>query len=110
MYLIFIVDTFPSPTGLSVNITESPMGLLRLTLKWNPVAPDCTAIHYITEFDCGSCPNSTADTEVVCTDIVIHESQCTFKVRTQVCDSISGNIATMIHFNLRGNGYRQSCI
>ena len=61
---------------------------------------DCTSILYIIEFDCGSCPNTTTNTEVVCTDIVIG-SQCTFTVQTQVCDSLTGNVTT-IPLTLKG--------
>ena len=69
-------------------------GLLKLKFQWSPVALDRTTLRYIIGFDCGSCPNTTDNTEVVCTDVVIG-SQCTFTVQTQVCDSIVGNYTTI---------------
>ena len=96
---LYTTDPYPPPTEISVNVSDVMTGPLKLTFKWSPVALDCTTIRYITEFDCGSCPNTTANTEVVCTDIVIG-SQCTFTVQTQVCDSITGNTSN-VHLNLK---------
>ena len=95
------VAPFPPPTDVSVNITDELTGPIKLTFKWSPLVPDCPSIRYITEFDCGSCPNTTTNTEVVCTDIVIDNAQCTFTVLTQICDSITGNI-NRVHLTLKG--------
>ena len=91
-------DPLPPPTDVSIIIilsdSDAPTGPLKLKFQWNSIAPDCTAIGYITSLECGSCPNTTTNTEVVCTDIVIGD-QCMFTVQTQVCDSIISNITTV---------------
>ena len=78
------------------NITDVRNGSLQLSLKWTPVAPNCSAVEYIITHTCGSCPNTTSkDTEVVCTDVMIG-SQCNFTVQTSVCDSqLLGNVSTI---------------
>ena len=83
-----------------MTIVDTLTGPLHLTFKWTPVAFDCTSIAYIIAFDCGYCPNTTANTEVVCTDIVIG-ADCTFTLQTEVCGTLKGNITT-IHLKLKG--------
>ena len=76
---------------MSLNIIKKEVSThLMLTFTWSSVAIDCSSITYITTFDCGYCPNTTASAKVVCTDIVIG-SECTLTIRTEVCNSLTGN-------------------
>lgn len=87
---------------MSLNIKKEVTTYLKLTFTWSSVAIDCSSIAYITTFDCGYCPNTTASAKAVCysTDIVIG-SECTFTIQTEVCNSLTGNITT-IHLKLQG--------
>ena len=105
MYIIiqiFYTDPFPPPTNVSLMVlaTEVVTSLSMITFKWSTVTSDCTSIAYIITFDCGYCPNTTANTEVVCTDIVTG-ANCIFTIQTVVCGTLTGNITT-IHLNLKG--------
>ena len=84
---------------MSLNIADTLSGSLRLMFKWNPIFFDCISIGYIITFDCGYCPDTTTDTEVVCTDIITGSS-CTFTIQTEICNSLTGNV-TMVPLNLR---------
>ena len=92
LIILFGSVPFPPPTDITFNITDVTNGSLQLAFKWTPVAPNCSDIGYIITNDCGYCPKTTFDTEVVCTDVMIG-SQCSFTFQTRVCDSLIGNMS-----------------
>ena len=85
---------FPPITDIIRRATNS-----LLIIKWNPVVPDCSAIHYnILASSCGSCPTTTNHTNITCTDTVLtNNSMCTFTIQTVVCGNISGNSSAIMY-------------
>lgn len=75
-----------------------------LTFEWNPVSPNCLALHYVISFNCGICPSITTNTTAVCTEIQLGMSNCTFTIQTNVCDSLIGD-TTQIPLVLKGKHY-----
>ena len=49
-------------------------------------------ISYNLSSNCGSCPNTTTNTTVTCTDVPTDGGVCTFTVRTVVCGIIVGSL------------------
>ena len=69
-----------------------------LVFKWSPVATVCRALHYnILSSNCGSCPTTTTNTTVTCTDVPTDGSVCTFAVQTVVCGNITGNVSDSVN-------------
>ena len=64
----------------------------RLTFNWGSVAPDCLSLHYnILSSNCGSCPTTTTNTTVTCTDVPVGVSDlmlCNFSVQATSCGKI----------------------
>ena len=78
-----------SPIRLHLNKVDFQSN--QLTFDWNPVAPDCQAVEYhIRASNCGSCPITTNNTSVTCTDVT-SDGLCIFFVETVVCGSIITN-------------------
>ena len=85
------VAPFPPITNITWRATDSI-----LTVTWSPVAPDCPTIHYnIAASNCGSCPTTTNQTTVTCTDVPTNNSMCTLAVQVVVCGNISGNFSVI---------------
>ena len=66
--------------------------------KWTPwpLTANCATlrldlgVHYnILSSKCGSCPTTTTNTTVTCTDVPTDGSVCTFAVETAVCGNIT---------------------
>ena len=75
-----------------VYITEVNLKLKLVTVNWSPVDSDCPALHYnILPSNCGSCPTTTTNITVTCTDVPTDGSVCTFAVQTVVCGNIFSN-------------------
>ena len=74
----------------------------KITFTWSPVAPTCPSLHYnILSTNCGSCPTTTTNTTVTCTDVPTDGSLCTFAVQTFVCGNVDGNFSDLIHVALK---------
>ena len=66
--------------------------------SWSPVTSDCLVLHYnILTSNCGSCPTTTTDTTVTCTDVPTNGSMCTFAVQTVVCGDIVGDSSDSVN-------------
>ena len=79
-----------------------------LTFSWTPISNLCRVQSYIiNSSNCGVCPNITNLTTVRCTGFEV-SSDCTFTVRTVVCDNIVGTVGTEISFTLHGKKLCQS--
>jgi hypothetical protein len=92
----------PSPTNtklLEANPTE-------LTFNWIPPSELCPFLTYNIEAEnCGMCPNSTAQSNVTCTNFTL-STMCTLKVYSVVCGNFISTNPTVALANLSG----QSCI
>ena len=72
-----------------------------IKFTWNPVDPNCPAIHYnILASNCGSCPTTTNHTTVTCTDVPTNSSVCKFSVQTVACGGTAAGKSDEIHVNL----------
>ena len=100
--IIPISVSFPSPSNVHL-IDAAPQ---QLTFSWNPVAPNCAAIHYnILTQNCGNCPSSTPHTTVVCHDMNVGaDLTCSFVVQNvRTCDDITGNMSDPVKVHLKGS-------
>lgn len=96
------VDPLPSPSDVSLLDANPKL----LTFKWSSVATNCSAVTYITEFDCGTCANNTGLTSVNCSiDVPITSTSrsCKFAVKSVVCGNTVGNASNIVSTTLRGN-------
>ena len=89
---------------MQIHIAEN-IGSRQLTARWSSVAAnrtsDCLTLHYnILATNCGSCPTTTTNTTVTCTDVPTDGSMCTFAVQTVVCGDIVGNMSTPFSVSL----------
>ena len=63
-----------------------------LDVYWSHSLSDCPSIHYtILSSNCGSCPTTTTNTTITCTDVPSNGGVCTFAVQTVVCENITGS-------------------
>ena len=63
---------------------------------------DCSSLHYnILSSNCGSCPTTTTNTTVTCTDVPTDGGVCTFSVKTVVCGNIFGNLSDTLQVKLK---------
>ena len=93
------VGPFLSP--IELNFSNVDYSSRELTFSWNPVGPDCPAIHYnILASNCGSCPTTTNHTNVTCTGVLLDGSTCTLAVQTVACENITGEISDPISVTL----------
>ena len=106
-YTLFNVGPFPPPNAISLALVN--FGPKEITFSWNPVAPDCPAIHYnILASNCGSCPTTTNHTNVTCTDVPTDDIMCSFAIQTAFCGNITGNQSKPLTFNTTIEGTTQS--
>ena len=84
----------PPITDITWRATDS-----LLVFDWSdPVAPDCSAIHYnVLSSDCGSCPTTTNHTTVTCTDVPTKDSTCTFAVWRVICGNNTEKTNNTVH-------------
>ena len=77
----------------------------QIMFEWSTVAPYCDSpsLHYnILASNCGSCPTTTTNTTVTCTDVPTDGTTCTFAVQTVVCEETVGNtLSNQIHLRLQ---------
>ena len=87
--MVINLFTGPSlpPSNLYINAVDFDSNLLAFT--WSPVSLGGSALHYnILSLNCGSCPTTTTNTTVTCTDVPTDGSVCTFAVQTVVCENV----------------------
>ena len=91
------LDDFPPPKDF---IATMDLSLREITFKWSksPVVLDCPSLHYnITTSNCGSCPTTTTNTTVTCTDVPTDGSVCTFSIESVVCGKVVNLFNNTIH-------------
>ena len=91
------LDDFPPPKDF---IATMDLSLREITFKWSksPAAPDCPSLHYnILASNCGSCPTTTTNTTVTCTDVPTNGSMCTFSIESVVCGKVVNLFNDTIH-------------
>ena len=92
---------FPPPERPSISFVD--LSSRHLSVRWNNVDPDCPALHYIIiSSNCGSCPTTTTNTTVTCTDVPADGSTCTIAVKTAVCGDITGSVSERVEVILAG--------
>ena len=68
---------------------------------------DCSSLHYnILSSNCGSCPTTTTNTTVTCTDVLTDGGVCTFAVQTVVCGNILGNLSDTVQVHLKDSAIK----
>ena len=93
------LDPLPSPSDVRLLSASTNS----LTFKWSSVSTNCSAVHYIIESDCGSCPNTASLTSVDCSIMPISTSRsCAFAVKSVVCGNIIGNSSNRVFVTLKG--------
>lgn len=84
-------EIFPRLSIIGVPSDESQT----ITFGWSQLPLECQITHYnILAMNCGSCPATTTNTSVTCTDTPADSSVCMFAVQTVVCGTISGYMST----------------
>ena len=97
-----LLTAVPFPPSDAISIALGDFGLNEITFSWNPVAPNCPAVHYdILASSCGSCPTTTNHSKVTCTDIPTDGSMCLFAI-TVICGDITGNVSDAAQGVLKG--------
>ena len=98
----YCVDPLPSPSD--VRLLDANPNLL--TFKWSSVAANCSAVNYLIESNCGSCPNTTSLTSVDCyithMPITTTSRSCEFAVKSVVCGNTVGNSSNTVSTTLKG--------
>ena len=93
--------SFPSPSNVRL-IGASPN---QLTFSWDPVAPNCSSLHYnILAQNCGNCPSATQHSTVVCHDMEVDQNlTCSFVVQNfRTCDGAAGSMSNPVNVMLKG--------
>ena len=83
----------PSPS-----FTTSDLGLRQFidnfNLTWSRVDSDCLSVHYnILASNCDSCPTTTNQANVTCTNTSTDNSTCVFTIKTVACGNTTGNVS-----------------
>ena len=83
---------------IGINITsELCLESKTLTFTWEQLLGSTATNYTILSSNCGSCPTTTTNTTVTCTDVPSDGGNCTFSVETDVCGSaVNGTM----HVNL----------
>ena len=98
-YILSTAVPLPPPDAISIALVD--FGVKEITFSWSPVASDCPTVHNnILASNCGSCPTTTNQTCVTCTDIPTDNSMCTFAIQTVVCGNITSNMSKSLSFNV----------
>ena len=75
------IGPFSPPSN--IHISKADFFSRALTFKWSPATSDCSSNNYtILSSNCGSCPTTTTNTTVTCTDVYSDGGVCTFAVQT----------------------------
>ena len=74
---------------------------IELAFDWSQMSFNCPSLQYIVTFNCGLCPTITFNTTIICTGVQISADSCIFTIQTNVCNSITGNV-TSILLTLKG--------
>ena len=95
-----------------MRINLADLGSRRLIFSWSLVAPNCPSIHYnILASNCGSCPTTTHNNTVVCTDVPTDRDKiCTFALQTVICGNIAGILSNLISVFLSDSSLRESIV
>ena len=91
----FYVGPLLSPSNLHISIADFVSR--EIVFRWSPDDPDCPIDYNILSSNCGSCPTTTNNTNVTCTDVPIDGSTCTFAVQSVVCGNLSANVSDSIN-------------
>ena len=87
-----------------MSILWRPIHAVQLIFRWSDVSPSCPVVHYrILAYNCGQCPHTTSNTTVTCTGNYIQHnnfSYCSLSVQTVTCNSIFGEVSTVINVAL----------
>ena len=60
-----------------------------IVFRWTPFNTNCTILYYsITSSKCGSCPTTSTDTNITCTDVPMDGSVCRLYVQAVICEGI----------------------
>ena len=84
---------------IDINITSKLcLESKTLTFTWEEVLGSTTTNYTILSSNCGSCPTTTTNTTVTCTDVPSDGGVCIFTVQTVVCGNthLSGEILVML--------------
>ena len=94
---------------LSLIVPDKPyisdVNARQVTFNWSPAPIDCPVYYTILSSNCGSCPTTTTNTTVACTDVPSDGGVCTFAVQTVPCGLISGEWTDNITLYLIPNEY-----
>ena len=92
-------------TVTHLSLVLSTVNAHQLTFRWDPVAPNCAAIHYnILDQNCGICPITTDHNRVVCHDMEVDRNlTCIFVVENfRACDDVAGDRSIPMNITLKG--------
>ena len=96
-YASLYIEPFPPPTD--IELVESNDTHLRLS--WKKVSSNCSSIRYqIVASNCGECPHTTLTNEATCIGNYTqlrNNQQCSFAVKTVVCDDIAGAASSSVY-------------
>ena len=83
----------------------------RISFKWNESSANSTTTYYkILSSNCGSCPTTTTNTTVTCTDVPSDGGMCTFAVQTVFCGNIIGSSSETYHVVLKVRNLNTSSV
>ena len=113
--LIITETPFPPPSNIRIESNDSH----QITFAWDevPVLVQCSSLQYIiTAINCGVCPNTTTDKNVIC-DTQSHISphikefnnKCLFAVQTEICGYLRGNQSEYVMVHMDGEQYFIPC-
>ena len=119
LYNITLCNADPKSPPNNLHISVVDFSSKEFTFNWSsPVAAVCPLHYNILSSNCGSCPTTTTNTTVTCTDVPTDSRVCTFAVETVVCGNITGNssdpiiLATVLmtdHSKVQEGEYDHTC-
>jgi hypothetical protein len=104
--LMITENPFPPPTNIYIESSDSH----QITFAWDEVTVQCSSLQYIiTAFNCGVCPNTTADKNITCdtqSDISPRTNNtCLFAVQTEICGYLRGKRSEYVIVHMDGEKY-----
>ena len=73
----------------------------KVVFNWSIPIPNCHALLYsITSSNCGSCPTTSTDTNVTCTDVPMNGSVCRLHVQAVFCEGVNANTPDSVPWQL----------
>ena len=91
---IILVSPLPPPKYLSSTIGQDN----ELTFTWTQQDTNCSStVNYynINSSNCGTCPKTTNNTNITCTNVAMDDSICTLTVETEPCGTASQVTVTL---------------